>query len=420
MMSLARALAFADGHAALVAVAAAAVLAGAALAVRGVRALVRGHQAADVSTIVSAAVATGVALTGMWQFFAAVLHFSVPERLATFTFIELAMVTEAFRARRNIRVSAERAEQARQRGDQPEPVTAGVDGAAVWVLAGLSAVLSSLAARSAAEVVFRLVAPLVAAWLWERGLSLYRRDVTGRHRAIHWRITPERILVRLGLAEPTGRTAGDVAAQRRVAQLALAAKRARMLQATGAAGWRQRWSAHRLDAAMARAIEDAGLASDTGRQDALIAQLGALYGAQGLATLAPVAPWEARLALTAGTETGDPGLAAGPAVGLVPGPAPAGPAGDSAGITPAAPAAAETAVSAAGAGAGAGRPAASRRGSKRQRAAELLRDAPPMPDDQLAAWLADQLDVTTRYGRQLRRELAAVNGSGPGPHDTDA
>ncbi len=87
--------------------------------------LVAGHQAADVSTIVSAAVATAVALTGMWRFFGIVLHFSGPDRVATFAFIELAMVTEAFRARRNIRESAARAEQARQRGDQPEPVTAG-------------------------------------------------------------------------------------------------------------------------------------------------------------------------------------------------------------------------------------------------------------------------------------------------------
>jgi hypothetical protein len=408
-------LAFAEAHSVLAAVAivaaAAAVLAGgvlAARAARAVRAVVAGHQAADVSTIVSAAVATSVALTGMWRFFGTVLHFSGPDRVATFAFIELAMVTEAFRARRNIRESAARAEHARQRGDQPEPVTAGVDGAAVWVLSGLSAVLSSLAARSAAEVVLRLTAPLIAAWLWERGLSLYRRQLTGR-RMIHWRVTPERILVKLGLAEPTGRTAGEVAAQRRVAQLARAAKRARVLRDTGAAGWRKRWAMHLLDAAMTRALEDASLATDTSRQDALLAQLGALHGASELAALTPPAPWQHRPVLTGGV---DP--AGGPPAELRPAPVLADLDGDSAGITAAGPV---TPVPAASDTSGeAGRPL-----TKKEQAARLLASAPPMPEDQLPGWLAGQLGITTRYGRQLRAELATAangNGSGPGPHNS--
>jgi hypothetical protein len=393
MTSLSRVLAFAEGHSVLAAVVTVAVLAAVVLAVRGARALVRGHQAADVLTMVSAAVATMVALTGMWRFFGSVLHFSGPDRVATFAFLELAMATSAFRARRNIRVS--------------ESHTAGVDGAAVWVLSGLSAVLSSLAARSAAEAVLRLAAPLVAAWLWERGLSLYRRDFTGHHQAIHWRVTPERILVRLGLAEPTGRSTGEASAQRRLAQLALAAKRARMLRATGAAPWRQRWAVRRLDAAMTRAVEYAGLASDTARQDALLAQMGALYGAAELATLTPAAPWQERLALAAARPAEDTGPAAD---------APAGPAGDSAGIAtadeipPAPAAAAETPVTA---GTGGGE----RRLSKKEQAARLLAAAPAMPETQLAGWLASQLGCTERYGRQLRLELAPVNGSGPGPHD---
>jgi hypothetical protein len=99
------------------------------------------------------------------------------------------MLTEAFRARRDIRESAHCGQAAREAGRQPEPVSAGVDGAAVWVLAGLSGVLSSLDATSGAEVAARLAAP----WLWERGLSLYRRRLTGP--TIHWRFTAERVLV---------------------------------------------------------------------------------------------------------------------------------------------------------------------------------------------------------------------------------
>jgi hypothetical protein len=301
MMRLDQVLSFAKEYPAVAAVAAVVVLAVVAAGGRAVRVLVRGRQAEDVLTLVAASVATTVVMNGMWRFAGNVLHFSGAERDTMFAFLELAMLTEAFRARRNIRESAARAEQARQRGDQPEPVTAGVDGAAVWALSALSAVLSSLDASSAAEAVARLTAPLVAAWLWERGLSLYRRQLTGS-RTIHWRLTAERVLVRVGLAEPTGRATSEVAAQRRLTQLALAAKRARMLRESGAASWRQRWAGRRLDVALARAVEHADLASDAGRQDALLAQMGALHGAAGLARLSPPAPWHDRPALT-GTRT---------------------------------------------------------------------------------------------------------------------
>ncbi len=129
-------------------------------------------------TLVAASVATTVAMTGMWRFFGVTLHFSGALRILLFAFIELAVVTSAVRARRNMR----------------DIHTAGIDGAAVWILTGLSAVLSSLDARSPAEAVFRLAAPLVAAWLWERGLAVERRRATGRR--IHWRLTAERVLVR--------------------------------------------------------------------------------------------------------------------------------------------------------------------------------------------------------------------------------
>src|ERR1019366_7907485 len=160
--------------------------------------------------------------------------------------------------------------------------TAGIDGAAMWALTGLSAVLSSLAARSAAEAVFRLSAPLVAAWLWHGGLALEKRRTTGR--VIHWRVTTERVLVRLGLAEPAGRDIGDVAADRR-----------RGRRADGAWSWRQAWARRRLRAAMEHAVEHAALASDPSRKDDLLALMGALSGADALAKLDPPAPWEALL-----------------------------------------------------------------------------------------------------------------------------
>ncbi|GAA0348104.1 hypothetical protein NE235_10845 [Actinoallomurus spadix] len=240
-----------------------------------VRKLTRGRRAEDVLTVIAAVIATTVAGTGMWRFFSVTLHFSGLLRALLFAFIEVSVFTSALRARRNVAESATH--------------TAGVDGAAVWALTGLSAVLSALDARSFAEVLFRLVAPLVAAWLWERSMAVERRRITGR--SIHWRVTPERLFVWLGLAEPADRTAADVDVHRRLHRVARAAKRLRVLRARGERAWRIGWAERRLDRVMAAAVEYAGLASDPDRQEELVDQLGVLYHAAALADLSPAAPW---------------------------------------------------------------------------------------------------------------------------------
>jgi hypothetical protein len=247
----------------------AAVIAGRAL---------RGKQAEDVLTVVAAGMATAVAMNGMWRFFGAVLGFSGAERAAMFAFLELAVVTCAFRARRNMRAFG----------------SAGAEGIAVWVLSGLSAVFSALDARSGAEAVFRLAPPLVAAWLWHRAMALENRRTAGR--AVHWRLTSERVLVWLGLAEPSARAASDVDAHRRIARLARAAKRLRERQGSGAASWRQDAARRRLEKAMEAAVEHADLASDPARQDQMRDQLGALNAAGSLASLDTQAPWDRRQA----------------------------------------------------------------------------------------------------------------------------
>ncbi|WP_283138078.1 hypothetical protein [Rhizohabitans arisaemae] len=229
----------------------------------------------DILTIVAASIATGVSAQGMWRFSGDVLGFDGPLRLLLFAFIEVAVITSAVRARRNMR----------------ENYAAGIDGVAVWALTGLSAVLSSMDARSLAEAMFRLAAPLVAAWLWERGMRIERHRITGRHR-INWRITPERALVRIGLAEVSDRTASDVDAHRRLTRVALAAKRARALRATGASDRKMRAALARLDRAMDQAVEHTGLAVDTERQEALLRQIGALYNTSTLIDLKPPVPWE--------------------------------------------------------------------------------------------------------------------------------
>ncbi|MCW2883703.1 MAG: hypothetical protein JWL58_565 [Streptosporangiaceae bacterium] len=226
-------------------------------------------------TLVAAGIATAVSAQGMWRFFGDVLHFTGPLRVLTFAFIETSVITSAVRARQAMR----------------ENYNAGVDGIAVWALTSLSAVLSSLDARSFGEVVLRLAAPLVAAWLWERGMALERRRLTGRSR-INWRLTPERVLTRLGLADPTDRNASEVDAQRRLMRLALAAKHARSARAAGK-DRKQKRALSKLDRAMERAVEYSGLGTDPDRQAQLVAQLGVLYNAASLLDLTPDAPWAA-------------------------------------------------------------------------------------------------------------------------------
>jgi len=69
-----------------------------------------------------------------------------------------------------------------------------------------------------------------------RGDSLERRLRTGHRTHINWRITPERLLIRLGLADPDPqRTASDDAAEHSLIGVALAVDDARVLRDVPAA-----------------------------------------------------------------------------------------------------------------------------------------------------------------------------------------
>jgi hypothetical protein len=284
--------AFASARPAAAAVIATAVLTAAFMAwfavrrlTAGIRGALRGRQAEDLLTVVAAGLAQAVVMTGMWRFAGNVLHFSGAERGSLFAFLEVAVVTCAFRARRNMRQFS----------------AASAEGIAVWVLSGLSAMFSAMDARSAAEAVFRLAAPLVAAWLWHRAMSLEHRRSFGR--VLHWRLTAERVLVWVGLAEPSARAVGEVDAHRRIARLARAARRLRELRASGARSWRQERARRRLDRMLEGAVEHADLASDPARQDQMRDQIGTLNAAGTLADLDVPAPWERRQAEAAEAAT---------------------------------------------------------------------------------------------------------------------
>lgn len=257
----------------------AAGVAAAALALYGLwrlKRLAAAHPAEESLTVAVAAIATGVSAQGMWKFAGDVLGFDGPLRVLLFAFIELAVIASAVRARRSMR----------------DNHSAGIDGVAVWVLTCLTAVLSAMDARSLAEAIFRLAAPLVAAWLWERGMAVERRRITGLA-GINWRLTPERVLVRLGLAEARDRTASEVDAHRRLTRVALAAKRVHQLSEVGASPRRLRAAVAKRDRALDLAVEHTELARDRARQAALLDLVTTLGGGDSLTGVlaTAAAPW---------------------------------------------------------------------------------------------------------------------------------
>ncbi|WP_051193314.1 hypothetical protein [Nocardia jiangxiensis] len=246
---------------------------GAIWAVRSARR--RGLTGEQAGTLLAAAIATGVSAQGMWVFFDKSLHLTLSLRIMFFAFLEIMVLTSALRARSAQQVSG----------------SAGIDGVAMWVLTCLSAVLAATDADNAGTVLIRLSAPLVAAWGWERSMALERRR-SGALGGINWRITPERMLIRLGIADPTDRTAGEAARQRRLIDVALAADHARTLRETGAGSRRINRARRHLQRVMRRAVEDGGLVDNArAPRTVLMDNLRILSGTGALVDLDLPSPW---------------------------------------------------------------------------------------------------------------------------------
>lgn len=148
-------------------------------------------------------------------------------------------------------------------------------------------------------VAIRFIAPMAAAWGWERSMALERRIRTGKTSGIRWALIPERIAIKLGLADPTDRTASEVGAQHRINQLALAARHARTARDTD--GQKKYPKAlKKLSKALDRAAELSGLGTDPARRqtpdEILLGRLSVLYNAESLLDVQPTAPWAAATA----------------------------------------------------------------------------------------------------------------------------
>lgn len=153
--------------------------------------------------------ATAFSADGMWAVARKSLHLSIPVALVLFAMFEVVMLSQALLAKHKLA------------GNAKANITRHIN--FVWTLAALSGVVACLNSANPAEVVLRLVAPSVAAAIW--WMNLTADGVARKPDAITWRITPRRVLVRLGIVEPGERDVIQVDRERRIAAMTLTAHR---------------------------------------------------------------------------------------------------------------------------------------------------------------------------------------------------
>lgn len=216
----------------------------------GLEAAARARRQATAVAAVGAVVPTILAAQGMASLATDVLGFSLLVAVALAGFLELALVSSALLAR------------AAALAGRP----GGADAVAVWVVSATSGLLAGVhelvdttatgstwstdpGAFLAAGV--RVVAPLVAAWLWERVLQAAR-------------------------AEQAERTLAEVRRDRRFLEVGRRALAVRRLESAGRAPWRVRRARRRLDRVHLAALRSVPPAAELGGVLAAVGQVDVL------------------------------------------------------------------------------------------------------------------------------------------------
>ncbi|GAA2378582.1 MULTISPECIES: hypothetical protein [Streptomyces] len=248
--------------------------------------IARARAQANVITCFIAAIGTAASLIGMWPVTrAAVLAAGVPDDLVSplaltaLGLLEGTIIVCGLRARANVM----------------ETGRAGVDGMALWFAVSASATVSAAEAALAAPagtppgeqlvvVLVRLIAPITAGWLWERGLAPERRAVHERSPRV---IATYMNRLRTHLISRAGNTDADGINRHRAA-----ARAARLIdQLVGAdeqhLNRRQRWALHRLR----RAIRSCDAAHRPEERRYLLDDIAAARHAFSLAQVSLHNPW---------------------------------------------------------------------------------------------------------------------------------
>lgn len=203
--------------------------------------------------------ATAFAAEGAWEFFGEVLHLPVPMLLAGFLLFEVSAVACAVMARR-------------RRIDDVDSRWGGAPGGAVWVFGALSGFMSSSHEDAPMAKVVRFAAPLMAAFLLDLLFSGEQGDARERRgkkrKRINFKFGPERIMVRLGLADASDRSAEEAARDKAIAKVATLCHRAQLAKPGKLVDRRAR-----AERAYRRALEAANERFGLSRDERLMAQL---------------------------------------------------------------------------------------------------------------------------------------------------
>ncbi|MGW7295355.1 hypothetical protein ACWGIB_23555 [Streptomyces xiamenensis] len=251
--------------------------------------ITRARAQANAITCFIAAIGTAASLIGMWPATrAAVIAAGIPEELVTplsltaLGLLEGTIIVCGLRARANVMESGR----------------AGIDGTALWFAVSASAAVSATEAALAATpgtppgehfviVLVRLIAPVTAGWLWERGLAPERRVTRSGDKpgviATYLARLRANLLSRAGNAD-----AGELHRRRAAARAAQFADRLSRADEQRLSIW-QRWTLNRLR----NAIRASGAAHHSDQRRYLLNDIAATRHAFALACVQPPSPWDA-------------------------------------------------------------------------------------------------------------------------------
>ncbi|MFG2046100.1 hypothetical protein ACGFIW_01550 [Micromonospora sp. NPDC048935] len=210
----------------------------------------------------AASIGSAFTLTSMWNVFEH--SFNIDNwgvRLVLCGVFEIMMLSSAVNSR------AFRLRRAKQQSELSTPTESpaatptaerrelDVDGIAVWVFAAVAGVICFTDSTNPVEAGMRGFLPLAVAWMWERAIAADLRTFarTVRDKKINLRISTERILVALRIAEPTGRDVSEVDKARYRSAFTIAAFKLHTLRADKALHWRisiARWRLRRAGLAI--------------------------------------------------------------------------------------------------------------------------------------------------------------------------
>lgn len=274
-----------------------------------------GNKLRKVLVYLAASIGSGFTITSMWNAFDHKLHIdNIFVRIVLCAVFEIMILASAVNSRAfRIKRAAEhddREEARKAAGETDKPTVEqreiDVDGIATWVFAVVSAWICYSDSTNSVEAAMRGFLPIGVAWMWERAIAADLRTFTRtvRSKKINLRISTERILVFLRLAEPTGRDVSDVDRARYRSAFTVAAFKLHTRRADEAWQWRIDFARWRLRRAGLAIMKRSGVAELMAAQK----DVATLYGIEDFTApdaVEHLAAWKPRVIDGTVTDDGD-------------------------------------------------------------------------------------------------------------------